>query len=95
MTVEFDSSKMAGDRVVSAMIDGVQIVDNATYTLATNDYLVAGGDGYTMFTDKKVVAEFGAMDEVLTDYINANGTEKGALTGRIKRYCRSSNVDAC
>jgi len=84
MTVEFDSSKMAGDRVVSAMIDGIQIVDNATYTLATNDYLVAGGDGYTMFTDKKVVAEFGAMDEVLTDYINANGTEKGALTGRIK-----------
>jgi len=84
MMVEFDSSKDAGSRVTSLKIAGVEVDTAATYTLATNDYLVAGGDGYTMFTGKKVVAEFGAMDEVLTDFINANGTVKGAITDRIK-----------
>lgn len=84
MTVEFDSSKDAGSRVVSLMVAGVKVDETKTYTLATNDYLVAGGDGYKMFTGKKVVAEFGAMDEVLTDFINVNGTAKGAITDRIK-----------
>jgi 5'-nucleotidase len=84
MTVEYDSSKEAGSRVVSLMVDGVAVDEAATYTLATNDFLVAGGDDYEMFEGKKVVAEFGAMDEVLIDYINANGTDGGALTDRIK-----------
>ncbi|MCF8019158.1 MAG: 5'-nucleotidase C-terminal domain-containing protein [Vallitaleaceae bacterium] len=84
MMVEFDSSKDAGSRVTSLKIAGEEVDTTATYTLATNDYLVAGGDGYTMFTGKKVVAEFGAMDEVLIDFINASGTGKGAITDRIK-----------
>ncbi len=84
MTVEFDSTKDAGSRVVSLKIAGVDVNEAMTYTLATNDYLVAGGDGYDMFEGKKVVAEFGALDEVLIDFINANGTAKGAITDRIK-----------
>ena len=84
MTVEFDSTKDAGSRVVNITVGGVAIDEAATYTLATNDYLVAGGDGYGMFEGKEVVAEFGALDEVLIDFINANGTDKGAITDRIK-----------
>lgn len=84
MMVEFDSSKEPGSRVVGLTVGGVAIDETATYTLATNDYLVAGGDGYTMFKDKPVVNEYGAMDEVFIDFINANGTAKGAITGRIK-----------
>ncbi len=91
MMVEFDSSLAAGSRVVSIMVDGVAIDEAATYTLATNDYLVAGGDGYSMLVGKKVVAEFGAVDEVLIDYINANGTDAGAVTGRIKDISESSS----
>lgn len=84
MTVEFDSSKEKSNRVVSLKIGGVAVDLTKTYTLATNDYLVAGGDTYSMFVGKKVVAEYGAMDEVLINFINKNGIEKGALTGRIK-----------
>jgi 2',3'-cyclic-nucleotide 2'-phosphodiesterase (5'-nucleotidase family) len=84
MTVEYDSTKAAGSRVVSLMVAGVAVDEAATYTLATNDFLVAGGDDYEMFEGKKVVAEYGAMDEVLIDYINANGIGGGALTDRIK-----------
>lgn len=84
MMVEYDSSKEVGSRVVSLKVNGVAVDEAATYTLATNDFLVAGGDDYEMFEGKKVVAEYGAMDEVLIDYINANGTAGGALTDRIK-----------
>lgn len=70
--------------MVSLMVGGVEVDEAATYTLATNDFLVAGGDDYTMFTGKKVVAEFGAMDEVFIDYVNANGTDAGAIQGKFK-----------
>lgn len=84
MMVEYDSSKEVGSRVVSLTVGGVAVDEAATYTLATNDFLAAGGDDYEMFEGKNVVAEYGTMDEVLTDYINANGTAGGALTERIK-----------
>ncbi len=84
MTVEFDSSKEALSRVTSVMIGDVAVDEAATYTLVTNNFLQAGGDGYKMFDGKTVAGEYGAMDEVLIDYINANGTSGGALTERIK-----------
>jgi 2',3'-cyclic-nucleotide 2'-phosphodiesterase (5'-nucleotidase family) len=84
MTLEFDSTKAKGSRVVSLKVGGVVVDAAKVYKLATNDFLVAGGDAYTMFVGKKVVAEYGAMDEVLINFINKNGITKGALTGRIK-----------
>ena len=83
MTVKFDSSKEAGSRVVEILVGGVLIDEAATYTMATNDFLVAGGDGYSMFTGKNVVAEYGAMDEVLIDFMNASGFDAAAITDRM------------
>ncbi|MBN2795719.1 MAG: 5'-nucleotidase C-terminal domain-containing protein [Clostridia bacterium] len=84
MTVEFDASLPAGERVTKIMIGDAALDLTKTYTMATNDFLVAGGDGYTMFKGKKVIAEYGAMDEVLTDYMNAKGFDKATVTDRIK-----------
>lgn len=83
MTVSFDATQPAGSRVVELNIAGTPVDPAATYTLATNDYLVAGGDGYSMFTGKKVVAEFGAMDEVLIDFMNTEGFDKAVEDNRI------------
>ncbi len=49
--VEYDSSKPAGQRVVSITYknaDGTYtpIVDNQTYTIATNAFTAKGGDGF-------------------------------------------------
>lgn len=84
MSFTFDSKKPAGKRVVSAMVGNAPIDPEKTYKLATNDFLVAGGDGYTMFKGKKVVAEFGAMDEVLIQYMNTKGFDAAPVTNRIK-----------
>ena len=52
--VEFDSSKPAGERVVSISYknaDGTytEIQDDETYTIATNAFTAKGGDGYDVF----------------------------------------------
>ncbi len=84
MTVEFDATKEAGSRVTSLKVNGEEVVLDKVYTLATNDFLVAGGDDYKMFKGKKVVGEYGAMDEVMIDFMAANPDYKAEVTGRIK-----------
>lgn len=45
----FDGSKPAGERIVSVTLeDGTPLDLNAWYTLACNDFMCGGGDGYTM-----------------------------------------------
>ena len=45
----FDGSKPAGERIVSvALEDGTPLDLDAWYTLACNDFMCGGGDGYTM-----------------------------------------------
>ncbi|WP_294516993.1 5'-nucleotidase C-terminal domain-containing protein [uncultured Pseudoflavonifractor sp.] len=45
----FDGSKPAGERIVSVtMEDGTPLDLDAWYTLACNDFMCGGGDGYTM-----------------------------------------------
>lgn len=82
MTITFDSSQEAGSRVVSIMIGEDALELDKTYTLATNDFLVAGGDGYSVFKGKKVVGEYGTMDEVLIDYMNAQGFDAAEISGK-------------
>jgi 2',3'-cyclic-nucleotide 2'-phosphodiesterase (5'-nucleotidase family) len=84
MTVKFDASKEAGSRVVEVMIAGKALVETQNYKLVTNDFLTYGGDAYEMFEGKKIIGEYGAMDEVLIDYMNEKGFEKAPVIDRIK-----------
>jgi 2',3'-cyclic-nucleotide 2'-phosphodiesterase (5'-nucleotidase family)/predicted AlkP superfamily phosphohydrolase/phosphomutase len=69
----------AGARVVSAVranTDGsctatpVDLTAASTYTIAENDFMVSGGDGYPNFSSRATSREI--MDQVLADYIAAN-----------------------
>lgn len=51
--------------VLSILVDGKPIDPNATYTLATNDFMASGGDGYTMLGNYPIENEFSALDEAL------------------------------
>ncbi len=57
----------------------------ATYTVATNDFLARGGDGYSMFAGADVVLSADAsqlMASHVVDYIRENGISEGPQ-GRI------------
>lgn len=85
--VIYDATQDAGTRVQSITLDDATVVgrDNTTYTLATVDFVNAGGDGYTMLVDGQGVTRE-PMAEVLMGAISDAGTISPALyTGRIVR----------
>jgi 2',3'-cyclic-nucleotide 2'-phosphodiesterase (5'-nucleotidase family) len=57
-----------GNRIKRVLLNGKLIDKDAKYTLATNDFMAAGGDGYTML-DRNIVMYGRGLDEVLTDYL--------------------------
>jgi 5'-nucleotidase / UDP-sugar diphosphatase len=54
MSFTFDPSQPVGQRVVEVMIGGELLDPDRTYTMATNDFTLGGGDAYDMFRDETV-----------------------------------------
>lgn len=83
MRYTFDPSKEVGSRVVEVLVGGKPLDLKATYKLATNDFIAAGGDNYTMFAECKSLGEFSALDEIVIEYLQTKGTEGTELQNRI------------
>ena len=65
-----DATREPGQRVVYVEVNGEVLDPDRTYNLATNDFLLAGGDGYTMFADYDVELVTGELfSDVLINYI--------------------------
>jgi len=62
----FDPTKPAGSRVVNVWVGGEPLVETATYRVATNDFLAAGGDYYTVLTQGTNFVDTGVY---LMDYM--------------------------
>ncbi|HIC64568.1 MAG: bifunctional metallophosphatase/5'-nucleotidase [Paracoccus sp. (in: a-proteobacteria)] len=85
-----DPSAEAGSRISEVMVrkDGgwSPIDPAATYGVVSNNYMRAGGDGYSVFAANATDAyDFGPdLAQVLADYLAAQGAEyKPAMDGRI------------
>jgi len=83
MTFAIDINKPKGERVHSIKIHGKPIDLNKMYTLATNDFLAAGGDEYTMFANFDVTGDYAALDEAVIQYIKKRGTIEPKVENRI------------
>lgn len=55
MSYAYDPDAPEGDRVEEITVDGEPIDDEETYVVATNDFMLGGGDGYEMFAEADVV----------------------------------------
>ncbi|MFD2673438.1 choice-of-anchor I family protein [Marinicrinis sediminis] len=93
MTYQIDASKPAGERVHHVKIKGQPIDLKASYVLATNDFLAAGGDEYEMFTASPILNEYPALDEALITYIQERGEVKSKVEGRITA-AKASQADS-
>lgn len=84
MSFVFDPSKPEGQRVVSAKVGDAALDPARKYKLAVNDFMAAGGDGYVMFMDAKVLANTGEMlRDVAVRYFQAVKTVNPQIEGRI------------
>jgi 2',3'-cyclic-nucleotide 2'-phosphodiesterase (5'-nucleotidase family) len=84
----FDAKLPKGSRVLEVSIGGKPLDAAATYRLATNDYMMAGGDGYASLKKGRPIidASGGAlMANVVMEYIAARGTVSPAVEGRIEQ----------
>jgi 2',3'-cyclic-nucleotide 2'-phosphodiesterase (5'-nucleotidase family) len=86
LKVVADLKQPAGSRVVSVMVGDKPLDLAATYTVATNDFMLNGGDGYTALAGGKVLigARGGKlMASDVIDYIAAAGKVDAKVEGRI------------
>ncbi len=80
-----DVTKEAGNRIYDLKVANKAIDLKATYILASNDFTIAGGDGYTMISDElfPTLYEFGALDEVLIHYLETKPSVSSYQVGRV------------
>lgn len=86
LTVVFNPDKPAGERVVSVKVGDADLDPNATYSLATNDYMARGGDGYTMFVGKPNLISLTDAKLMANDvmaYVRQQGEVAPTVEGRI------------
>jgi len=66
---QFDLTKEAGNRVISAQFKGEEISNDQTYTLVMNNYRASGAGGYDFYKNGKVVKEIlMEMPEIISNY---------------------------
>jgi 2',3'-cyclic-nucleotide 2'-phosphodiesterase (5'-nucleotidase family) len=96
----YDISAVAGSRVTGAVrqaSDGsctgaaIDLTAASSYTIAMNDFMALGGDGYPVVYSRSVTQNL--MDQVLADYITATTPLSPALQGRIA--CTTSGSVLC
>jgi 2',3'-cyclic-nucleotide 2'-phosphodiesterase (5'-nucleotidase family) len=97
----YDVSAAAGNRVTGAVrqaADGtctgapIDLV-GGTYSVAMNDFMSTGGDGYIKFATSRVNSDGTTLEETLADYVSENTPLSPAIQGRIT--CTSSGSAVC
>ncbi|MDR2505515.1 MAG: 5'-nucleotidase C-terminal domain-containing protein [Oscillospiraceae bacterium] len=80
----YDLSKDAGGRFVSVTLsDGSPIEDEAVYTVATNNFLAGGTDGYTELANVEWTDTAVLVRDAMIENVKANGTISEELEGRL------------
>jgi 2',3'-cyclic-nucleotide 2'-phosphodiesterase (5'-nucleotidase family) len=96
----YDVAAPAGVRVTSAVhqaSDGsctgpaVDLSAGSSYSLATNDFMATGGDGYPVLISQAVTRDF--MDQALAEHVSASSPLSPSIQGRI--VCTTTGAAAC
>lgn len=86
MTYTWSRSRPAGSRVISVTIGGRPLDSAALYTVATNDFLRRGGDGYTTIKEAEVIIDEAGgpiMATAVAQAIQQAGSISPRVEGRI------------
>ena len=86
VTMEVDATAAVGSRVRNVTVGGQPLDLEKTYTVAISDFVMRGGDDYTMFKDQPVTIAPEAGDTVsaaIEKYVAAKGTIAPAVEHRI------------
>jgi 5'-nucleotidase / UDP-sugar diphosphatase len=87
LTMTVDANRPASDRVTNVRVADQPLDPNRTYTVALPDFLLKGGDGYSMWSGQRVLvdAETGdlmvsVLEKYVADKVNVTQTIDGRIT---------------
>jgi 5'-nucleotidase / UDP-sugar diphosphatase len=86
LKIEADPARPAGDRVLSIKVGDAQFAADKSYSVATNDFMWRGGDGYVSLHAAEPVLPLSDSPLVayeVIDYIASTGTIRTGVDGRI------------
>ncbi|MPZ10129.1 MAG: bifunctional metallophosphatase/5'-nucleotidase [Kiloniellaceae bacterium] len=86
LAMTWSRSAAPGERVKSVSVNGQPLEMTATYTVATNDFMAKGGDGYVIFTEAKTLVDAAAakyMASMVMDFVAAAGEVAPKVEGRV------------
>ncbi|YAL83011.1 5'-nucleotidase C-terminal domain-containing protein [Dermacoccaceae bacterium W4C1] len=73
VTYTYDPQAASGSRITSVTIDGKPLSDGTTYKVASNSFLLDGGDDFTAFSEGTNTADSGLIDQSLfVEWIKEN-----------------------
>jgi 5'-nucleotidase len=85
---DYDATRKPGERLGNVLVGGQPLDDGKTYTLATNNFVLGGGDGYSMFANQKVLItpEDGQTEAaVFLNFLTSDKVISPQVDGRSKR----------
>ncbi len=86
LVMTWSRSAPPGERVKSVTVNGKPLDPAATYTVATNDFVAKGGDGYSVFTQARTLIDPDAakyMATMVMDFVAAAGEVAPKVEGRV------------
>ncbi len=92
LKVRFCTNSSVGSRVKSVYIDGKSVEPEKEYSLASTDYLIKGGDGFTMFKQSRNIPGNKVnllLWEITRSYIERKKIISPEIEGRIIIECNN------
>jgi 5'-nucleotidase / UDP-sugar diphosphatase len=86
LTIEADPARPAGNRIIAIKVGAEPLDEAKIYTVATNDFLASGGDGYDLLRDANHLLPAGDSPMVANEvmaYVWRIGTVRTGIEGRI------------
>lgn len=85
MEITVDLSRVSGERVTAIRLDQTGKLldpedDTTKIAIASNDYELSGGDGYTILGTLPKISEGGPLDGALQEYIDSISAETGSFS---------------
>lgn len=83
ISFEVNLDNANGSRVENIIVDGEPIDLEKTYSLAANNYMASGGDGFTMLKTAEVTGSYGTMDDAVASLIETSAENYKETAARI------------
>jgi 2',3'-cyclic-nucleotide 2'-phosphodiesterase (5'-nucleotidase family) len=83
LVIEANATAPAGKRITSIMVNGAPLDEAKTYKVATNDFMLRGGDGYTSLAGK-VTATVDSGGSLMANDVMAYVRKVGTVTTKVE-----------